>query len=263
MNNLNWNVILSGNRAISNNSFYPLPSKLIGSLMEKLYSSSSRKEELRSSENDINAGQRLRDTLSLKIQSSNTRDKLLFRNIKPDEFLKWDMMEQYLLEQAIVIMGKNDIEVLKTLDAVVHNEDGSLLEKANPNLSKEEISRFKTRLIDVYDSIFTSKNDKHRIALVTPPTDFHELPNHKQPVDEYMNELYKLLTIEQIFNIDMLAGLHEDYNSDYRCAKWSREAFVNLIRTIIKQKLKEEQRKNLLEGIEDKKNGYPHDEYPQ
>ena len=228
--------------------------------MEKLYSSSSRKEELRSSETDINAGQRLRDTISLKIQSSNTIDKLLFRNIKPDEFLKWDMMEQSLLEQAIVIMGKNDIEVLKTLDVVVHNEDDSLLAKANPNMSKEEISRFKTRLIDVYDSIFTSKKDKHRIALVTPPTDFQGLPNHKQPVDEYMDELYKLLTREQIFKIDMLESLHKDYNSDYRCTPWSRKEFENLIMAISIQKLREEQRKKFLGGIEDKKNGYPHED---
>ena len=233
MDNTNWNTLISGHKTLSSFEFYPMHSRMIGCLMEKMYNSKCLEEEKKSSLTNQKAGDGIRRFLSSRIVSNNRRNNIFFRNISPDEFLKWDAMDEGLLERAIVIMGRNDVEVLQVLDAIDPINGNALIKQVNPDLSEGEIDEFRERLIRVKNSIFNYKDTRNIVALFEPDKDFTLLPNHKQPVNQYLAEIFKLMTKEQIIDSSVFLALFNDYNSDYRVRQIPPLEYKNLINYLL------------------------------
>ena len=235
MDNTNWNTLISGHKTLSSFEFYPMHSRMIGCLMEKMYNSKCLEEEKKSSLTNQKAGDGIRKFLSSRIVSNNRRNNIFFRNISPDEFLKWDAMDEGLLERAIVIMGRNDVEVLQILDAIDEVNGNALIKQANIGMSQQEIEAFKERLIRVKKAIFSDKDRQNIVTLFEPDEDFTLLPNHKQPVNAYLYNIHKLMTQEQINDSFVKSALFNDCNSDYRVQQLTPQALEGLIKYLTSQ----------------------------
>ena len=235
IDNVKWNIIISGHKTSSSMNFFPLHTRMIGKLMERMYNSKCQEEERRSSEPNKSVGEKIRTLLSSMIVSDDRRKNVFFRNINPDEFLKWDAMDEDLLERALVIMGRNDVEVLQILDAIDQKNGNALIRLVNDDLSEERIEEFKERLIRVKNSIFNSKDTKNIVALFEPDEDFTLLPNHKQPVNAYLYEIQKLMAQEQINSDDVRLALFNDCNSDFRVAQLSPQKYKRIIDALLSQ----------------------------
>ena len=159
-------------------------------------------------------------------------------------------MDEGLLERAIVIMGRNDVEVLQILDAIDQKNGNALIKLANADLPEEKIEEFKERLIRVKNSIFNSKDTRNIVALFEPDKDFTLLPNHKQPVNQYLAEIFKLMTKEQIIDSSVFLALFKDCNSDYRVKQLSPLAYKNLINYLLMHMPTQEEKEASQKGDE-------------
>ena len=82
IDNVKWNIIISGHKTSSSMNFFPLHTRMIGKLMERMYNSKCQEEERRSSEPNKSVGEKIRTLLSSMIVSDDRRKNVFFRNIK-------------------------------------------------------------------------------------------------------------------------------------------------------------------------------------
>ena len=230
---------------------YPIDSRLLGKMMEMVYGSESSISGMSSAAENK---RELRNYLTDLITQSDDlfKDKMLM-NIAPNEFLKWSRMDDELLLQAMMKIGRNDVEVISTLNSVVLDDDLDRIRAVNPGLSGEELSEFRGRLVSIRNKIYNPKNHKYMISLIGGEAyDSEPYPTHKQELREYFTKLVEPLDRKQFHLLmtspDIITVLDEVIQSDYRIAGMNRQDLMNMLTEIWNQKAKQEKDLKLKKG---------------
>ena len=169
-------------------------------------------------------------------------------NIAPDEFLKWSRMDDELLLQVMMKIGRNDVRVISTLNSVVLNNDLNRIRAVNPGLSDEELKEFKRRLVSIRNKIYNPKNYEYiKILIGGNAYNSDQYPTHKQELREYFKELVVPLNSKQFHSImtspDIITVLDESMQSDYRIAGMNRDDLREMLTKIWQQKAEQEKEK--------------------
>ncbi len=230
---------LIGAHTNSEFGYYPLNGELVSALMQKLFGKipDNNSDQILMSDknlydkvlrNDISDMLEINHRYRMKISPT-----LFFKNLPPNEYLKWIGMEENVLESMILVMGRNDITTIEILHDVISDNSNSMLKKLHPGVSDEQIAQFKQRLTNVRNNIF-APNEYTDIRGITTligsqSVDFKDKPsyialanrfgyyNHKQNAFDYYSKLLEYLTPEQIKNEGILLGFKIDYVFDSRC----------------------------------------------
>ena len=238
ISSLNLSTLI-GAHSNSEFGYYPLNGKLVSALMQKLFGKipNNTSDQILMSETDLFDEVLRKDIYDMLKMGPYYRMKisptLFFKNLPPNEFLKWIGMEENVLESMILVMGRNDITTIEMLHEVISDSNNSMLKELHPGVSDEQIAQFKQRLTNVRDNIF-SPNEYTDIRGITTligsqSVDFKDklsyialanrfgYYNHKQNAFDYYSKLLEYLTPEQIKNEGILLGFKFDYVLDSRC----------------------------------------------
>lgn len=230
---------LIGAHTNSEFGYYPLNGELVSALMQKLFGKipDNNSDQILMSDknlydkvlrNDISDMLEMNHRYRMKISPT-----LFFKNLPPNEFLKWIGMEENVLESMVLVMGRNDITTIEMLHEVISDNSNSMLKELHPGVSDEQIAQFKQRLTNVRDNIFSpneytdirgintligsqSVDFKDKLSYIALAHRFGYY-NHKQNAFDYYSKLLEYLTPEQIKNEGILLGFKLDYVLDSRC----------------------------------------------
>ena len=229
-----------------NNFLYPIDSRLLSVMMEISFGSNSNRDGV-----DDYKKIELRDNLTKLITQKDDplKEKMLMQ-MAPDDFLKWSKMDFEILLQAMMIVGRNDVEVISTLNDVVLNDRVDRIRAANPGLSEEEIISFKKRLSSIREKIYDDKNHEYMILLIGGKAHNTEpFPTHKQEFREYFRGLVEPLNSKQFHSVmmssDLIKILGEEMRNDIRVAGMNQKDLSNMLTDIWKEKADKEKQSKI------------------
>ena len=229
-----------------NNFLYPIDSRLLSVMMEISFGSNSNRDGV-----DDYKKIELRDNLTKLITQKDDplKEKMLMQ-MAPDDFLKWSRMDFEILLQAMMIAGRNDVEVISTLNDVVLNDRVDRIRAANPGLSEEELISFKKRLSSIREKIYDDKNHEYMILLIGGKAHNTEpFPTHKQEFREYFRGLVEPLNSKQFHSVmmssDLIKILGEEMRNDIRVAGMNQKDLSNMLTDIWKEKADKEKQSKI------------------